>query len=644
MNRLAPPASISAALSSPLLIAGLLSLIALAGWWSNIYEVDAFLALKGFSPIAWVYQTAHPGNFSLDFPSGAENYRFSAFMHVYLAAYQLGISPETFLRVVVAFEIVLLSSALFALYRVLAPDAPLVVLALVIVFAIASTARDLNLALWTQPFFTGQYYNVAEALRILGIVMVLKRRPLPAAALFAGAFVTHPTMALMGVACAVAMQLVRPRDMLKREFLAAAALFLVIAGGWLFVQFGATTISTGQMPLSDWMEMTRMFNGHFYTVHFGLFTINAKEVFLPFLSFLLLLVYYFPAKAERSETSTKVLAAILALLGLVVCGLAISVFVAVPFLIKLALHRANDLVLLLGLVYVVAGLWREVTADAWWRRALAATILLSPWFVRPFPLLLSVVLVAPAWLRVFGRRRPSLADRTIAALVLGAALATGYYFAAGIWTGLNPLNFFHERQRLWLLALFLVISALCARRFGRQSGQVLVLAAAIALALGWLKDQADNKADARARDYLDAQVWAREHTPNSALFMTDPSIYYGWRDYSRRSSFGNAREWLHHSWLYDSNFERYQEGMRRFGEFNIDLRPYLRSEPVMAANNRLRYETRRRYYEASDEWRIDLARRHNIDFFVFERAHMVRPTGLKVVYQNDRFVICAASG
>ena len=118
----APPARAKLTASSPLVIAALLGITAVAAWWAYTHEIDAFIALRGFSPIAWVYQMANPGNFVLDFPSGIQNYRLSAFMHVYPAAFRLGIAPEALLPVLVGFEIVLLSIALFTLCRTLLPD------------------------------------------------------------------------------------------------------------------------------------------------------------------------------------------------------------------------------------------------------------------------------------------------------------------------------------------------------------------------------------------------------------------------------------------------------------------------------------------------------------------------------------------
>jgi len=52
---------------------------------------------------------------------------------------------------------------------------------------------------------------------------------------------------------------------------------------------------------------------------------------------------------------------------------------------------------------------------------------------------------------------------------------------------------------------------------------------------------------------------------------------------------------------------------------------------------------RERYYDASDEWRLGLAKRYGIDYFVFVRKDMVKPSRLPVVYQNEYFVIRAAS-
>ena len=67
------------------------------------------------------------------------------------------------------------------------------------------------------------------------------------------------------------------------------------------------------------------------------------------------------------------------------------------------------------------------------------------------------------------------------------------------------------------------------------------------------------------------QLWAKNNTANDALFMPDPTHYYGWRDFSERSSFGNLRDWGYSSFAYNSDYEIYLEGKKRLAEFGFDI-------------------------------------------------------------------------
>lgn len=266
---------------------------------------------------------------------------------------------------------------------------------------------------------------------------------------------------------------------------------------------------------------------------------------------------------------------------------------------------------------------------------MGAAVPLLWWVVLP------TALVSPGWLRVLRRQPASVADWTVAIVV---AISSGLgliYLSTGMAAGVKPFVF--GRRGLLLFGGLLLVGAMLARWGRNRLLQGFAFVAVIALTLLGLKGRADHKVGATAGDYLRAQVWARDHTPRNALFMPPPTLYYGWRDYSQRSSFGNLREWLHTSWLYDSNFERYQEGMRRFNEFNIAIGPYLHAKPPIAAMKRLSAAVRERYYDASDEWRLGLAQRYGIDYFVFWRKDIVQPSRLPIVYENEHFVIRTAS-
>ena len=124
--------------------------------------------------------------------------------------------------------------------------------------------------------------------------------------------------------------------------------------------------------------------------------------------------------------------------------------------------------------------------------------------------------------------------------------------------------------------------------------------------------------------------------------MVNPTTIYGWRDYAQRSSFGNLREWLLTSWSYSSDFAVCQEGLKRVGEFGVKVDAYLGYRPMLAGYRRLEDDVLRRYNAAGDDWRLDLARRYGIAFFVLEKAKGGVRTALPVAYENARFIVLAA--
>jgi len=126
--------------------------------------------------------------------------------------------------------------------------------------------------------------------------------------------------------------------------------------------------------------------------------------------------------------------------------------------------------------------------------------------------------------------------------------------------------------------------------------------------------------------------------------MVDPTIYYSWRDYSHRSSFGNLREWILLSCcVYESDFDVYQEGMRRFREFQLDIDEYLEVEPSLLGFRQLNDAIRERYYSLDDSWRLNINQAYDVDYFVLLKDRMKYNGDLPIIYQNDGFVVLKAS-
>ncbi|MBM4035858.1 MAG: hypothetical protein FJ291_29315 [Planctomycetes bacterium] len=614
-------------------------------WWVQVGDMGLRYASYGLGPMGYVYKAADPEGFARDFPNSTEEFDKSAVMQVYPLAYRwLGVEPERLVPVMMAVEILLVATVMVALTRTLRPEAPPAVAALAVLLAVASGARDMNLAGFKQPFFWGLYYNVTDALRLLAFVLVVKGRVVSAAVLLAGAFACHPAMGLMGAGFAFAPLLLRPRELTRRRNVAAGLLFVGLAGAWLVGVIGLRGLTGGDFPTQLWLDLTRTFGFHWYPVQNGIFTAHHDEAFLPFLSFLAIAAFYL-TRPPVGEPARKAAASIVAALGMVALGVAFSAVPVSPALIKLSLHRANDMVLTVGLVYVAAGLWGELGSGAAWRKVTAAVLLASPFVAPPgFPLVFAVALVAPAVAR---SARPTVAagDRAVAAVVLAAALTVAGAASSGsaasplsgAYTGLEWLRGAPALVGLGVLAVGLAFRGL---------PRGIVLAAAVLGAAAFTETMRTPEEDrASDRDFKAAQEWARANTPRDALFFVDPTLYYGWRDYSRRSSFGNLREWLYLAWAYNSDHALCREGMRRVGEFGFKVEDYFGREPPFEGFRALSRELRRRVYIASDAARLALARRYGISYFVFRKLRDfpgLPRTRLPVAHENEHFVILRA--
>jgi hypothetical protein len=151
----------------------------------------------------------------------------------------------------------------------------------------------------------------------------------------------------------------------------------------------------------------------------------------------------------------------------------------------------------------------------------------------------------------------------------------------------------------------------------------------------------DDRERLLGKDYLEVQRWARINTEPTALFMVDPTIYYGWRDYSTRSSFGNIREWLHTSWLYDSRETSYREGVRRFNEFGLDLTHYLygKKESSIDCFNTLDRDFRKRFYGLPSSRLAEIGATYDVDYFVLKRSELGQSYDFPVAFENRSYVV-----
>jgi len=317
------------------------------------------------------------------------------------------------------------------------------------------------------------------------------------------------------------------------------------------------------------------------------------------------------------------------------------------------------------MIYVVNGLWTELESGSLWRKIAASVLLISPFSFIPgaFPLVPSLFLSAAVFPALLTDRARGIRDLSVAGFYAGIViLLISYvvfrienyayipsYILTGVSIGYSSLRqyigdyaatvrsipillIFH--LGILLILVLMSLDKLLSRRIF-VTGFLVVFALT---AIGWLHYfRSDKDYLALARSYKQVQMWAKEHTNGSDLFMVDPTIYYGWRDYSQRSSFGDLRSWLF-NWANSNNAQTYQEGLKRFREFSIPLNPYLETPRIEKFAN-LSQAIQTRYYDAGDDWRMELSRRYGVHYFVLMKSKMKEGSDLTVSYENRHFAV-----
>jgi hypothetical protein len=155
----------------------------------------------------------------------------------------------------------------------------------------------------------------------------------------------------------------------------------------------------------------------------------------------------------------------------------------------------------------------------------------------------------------------------------------------------------------------------------------------------------DQRTRALADSALDAQLWARSHTPQKSIFMVDPALDYFWRDKSHRPSFGTPREWLLMSVIYNSQRKLLEEGMNRYRALGLPDPDYIydpsnrRLGPLLG---RITNDASRQFYALDKSALERLAKTYNIRYFVYKATGLKGDPPLPIIFRNSHFVITAA--
>ncbi len=617
-------------------IAIFLFFVASGFWFSQIQVLELFLANVGSSPLHFVYSTLDPVVSASDWPTGTRNLGKSLPINIYSwFGLNTDINLIKVMNVYIAIEIIIMLGAYVYFFKVCNTDNT-IVLAIIFTLIVSLTAfQNMNLARFAYPFVWGLYYSAASALRILGIALVFKNKPWPASIALALSMLVHPLIGLIGVIAASAVVASRGLSDLKK-YLLPAVIMVVITTTWFLFNFGGDEISSGAIPEEHWFALTKIFNAHWYPSFIGVFTSLSQYHFLPLLSLLLIYSVGGIYNKKNNFILNKEINVIVAVLSVVTLfGLIVSYFEINPFLVKLSLHRASDLLAVVVFIPVLHYLWSDICSTGVVRKSLALLLLLSPVMSSKypgFPVVLSLIYTLPMVIKLnqeksFGAPRLALLVWLIVLFILFNHIVEGY-----------PGNYIFISVSLWVIPFLLLV--FLSKKYSNIYILMILVWVGISIPVLNAERNLKYKREQNKAKY-DMQLWARNNTANDALFMLDPTSYGGWRDISHRASFGTVKEWLHNAWLYDSDSRLYKEGLRRFSLLDLNPESFYSFNTRNKAYKSIRLSARMKYYNANHEFFKVLAEQENIDYFVFELKFMKnKDYSLNCVYKNNYYTIC----
>ena len=613
----------------------LLLLVGFAYWLTQIKYLEIYLSSIGSSPFHYINVVLDPLLNKIDWPTGTRNLGKSLPINIYKLFEKNNFYLLNFMKTYILFEVYLLLFAHYFFFTTLIKK-DLSILALIFTLIVSlSTFQFMNLARF-GPFIWGLYYSIAAALNVIGLSLVIKNKPRSAAIIFFLNIATHPIIALFGVISASIIVIFRGFEIIKK-FIVPALFFSVFSVIWFVLNFSNSEITSGAIPKEDWISLTKIFQYHWYPFYMGVFTNTSEKHFLPTISVMLLYVIaWSKIKNENFILFKEINIIVIFSFIITVLGLMISYYEVSPFLIKLSLHRASGLLVVVALVPIIYFLWMELNSGNIIQKSLAILILLSPFIEyshRGFYLALSLLFSGVYLFNSIKEKKTINLSLPIFSFVLALVI-----FLAAIFNGYHK-NIFPTNFSFWLFSSLILVLSL----FNFSRLKLILLIGYICIAIPAMNFDKNFKRfeNKKKLSMYELQKWTKKNTHKSNLFMLNPDYHGGgWRDISERASFGTVKEWLHNAWIYDSNFELYQEGVRRFSLLGLDPQNYYSLNRNQALRQ-IRIDTKNSYYNKKNQWFKNMSDKENIKYFVFEKKNMKKNRyNLYCPYENRHYVIC----
>jgi hypothetical protein len=625
------------------------TLITLMGFYTaQFISLDNFLAVTGSSALHWLHVTSDASKNILDWSTGTRNLSKSLPMHIYsFFFYNTEIYLPKIIKIYIFFEILILSTSYYFLYRTLSNNNNNKILAIIFMFTVCfTTFQFMSLARFSSNFYWGLYYAFADAFRIIGLIFILKKCPWIAITSLSISVMIHPIMGGIGVIVGGALILFKGIKQIRGYFLPVLLMSIAVLS-WLYIMYLGDGISGASIPTDSFLFFTKLYNSHWYPMYSGALNTIEYVHLLPTISIFMLYVMTSLTSqgAKYIVREAHIIILVLAILSSI--GVLASFFDN-TFIIKLSLHRASSFMVAIALIPIIIKLWNDIFNAKILYRSIAIYLLLSPFldFKLPgFSLFFTLIYATHLLIQIKeeGSKKKIFTALTIWLIGVFAL----FYSAAPLYFNKIIQPSYDGIKLTLILIILMLISKYQPLNFIKNNKYLFQLISLILISIFIIKEnmeRTEGYRSERSSAYNETQVWAKINTRKDALFMIDPN-FDGWRDGSQRASFGTANEWLHKAWLYDSDFKLFIEGQRRATLLNIDI-PKLMNNHFTNFQEKenilrdLREVIRKSYYTSNESFYKNLSINEKIDYFVFENKYLAnKPKGLKEIYKNKYFSI-----
>lgn len=637
------------ALNSPLFLF-FFTLVTILGFYaSQFLSLDLFLANVGSSALHWLNVISDNTKNINDWPTGTRNIYKSLPMQIYSYFFNhTDIALTSLIKIYIFIEILAVCTAFFFLHRSLSTKKNNI-LAVVYVLIVALTSYQfMNLARFGWPFYWGLYYGLAVAFRIFGILFIIKNKPWAATITLSIAVMIHPIMAGIAIFSGLALILFKGIKTIRSYVIPFITMSIPLFC-WIYIMYVGDTIFVGTIPTDSYIFLTKLFQSHWYPMISGAFNSLQFVHLLPTISIMMLYVMISLTNQGAKSTSSEIHIIILSSALLTTLGVLAS-FSDNVFLIKLSLHRASNFMVAIALIPISIKLWNDIFNAKILFRCIALYLILSPFIdyrMPGFALFFTLIYATQLIIEVI-EAGSSKKIFVVFVIWFTGLFALIFSAAPDYYTKIIEPSNDGIKLIAILSVLLIIIKYFFSDKLKYLMNNVKVIFL-IVLSFFVIRENIDRTSNYRSEfsaAIYDIQIWTKNNTKENALLMADPTISAGWRDISERANFGNVYEWLHSSWLYNSDPYLHKEGLRRAALFGINIPKIMKTEISNFQEryrilNNIRTKMRNTYYQPSNKnFYKNLSENEKIDFFVFENKYLLnKPKGLEEIYKNKYFSI-----